>query len=61
MSGSEQSKPVSANELDRMTPDERATAVRDRLVTDPGDLPNGLRNRIFETARRLAGERTTTK
>ena len=61
MSGSEQNKPVGPNELDRMTPDERATAVRDRLVTNPEELPHGLRNRIFETARRLSGERTTAK
>ncbi len=50
-------KALTAEELDAMTPDQRAAALRERLVTDPNELPEEFRDRIFETARRLDTER----
>lgn len=48
---------LSAEELDAMTPHQRAAAVRERIVTNPDELPEELRRRVFETTRRLATER----
>ena len=48
---------LSAEELDAMTPDQRARAFRDRIVTDPEELPAEFRHRVFETAKRLGAER----
>lgn len=48
---------LSVEDLDAMTPDQRLAAFRERVVTDPAELPAEFRNRIYETARRLASER----
>lgn len=47
-------KVISAEELDRMSPDERARVVREHIVTDLDLLPKGFRQRVEATARRLA-------
>jgi hypothetical protein len=44
---------LTAAELDQMSPDQRAAALRERLVTDLDELPAGFRQRVEETARRL--------
>lgn len=49
-------KPLSAAELDVMTPDERAHALVERTVIDLDDLPPVFRARVEETGRRLAAE-----
>ena len=49
---------LSAEQLDAMTPDQRAAAFRDRIVTDPDDLPEEFRLRIYERAKRLGAEHT---
>jgi hypothetical protein len=49
-------KMLTAAELDPMSPDQRAAAVRERLVTDLDDLPDEFRRRVVETGRRLADE-----
>jgi len=49
--------PVTAGELDRMTPDERRDEFRRRIITDPSDLSDDLRAKIQATAERLATER----
>jgi hypothetical protein len=52
---------ISAEELDAMSPDERAQVVRDHIVTDLGQLPDGFRRRVETTAARLAEQiRPTT-
>lgn len=48
---------LSADDLDSMTPDERLAAFRQRIVTDPDEIPTEFRDRIYETGRRLARER----
>ena len=40
-----------------MTPDERAAAVADRVVTDLDELPAEFRQRVLDTGARLAAER----
>jgi hypothetical protein len=50
-------KILTAEELDAMTPDQRAMAFRDRIVTDPDELPEEFRDRVFETAKRLGAGR----
>lgn len=52
---------LSAEELDAMTPDQRARAFRDRIVTDPEEVPEDFRDRVFETAKRLGAERADQK
>ncbi len=52
---------LTAEELDAMTPDERAKAFRDRIVTDPEEVPTEFRDRVFETAKRLGAERADQK
>ena len=49
-------KPLTAAELDQMTPDQRAAAFRERLVTDLAELPADFRQQVEDTARRLAGD-----
>ena len=54
-------KVITAEELDGMTPDERAQVVRDHIVTDLDQLPDGFRRRVETTAARLAEQiRPTT-
>ena len=50
----EDDRALTAAELDQMSPDQRAAALRDRLVTDLDELPETFRQRVEETARRLA-------
>jgi hypothetical protein len=49
---------LSAEDLDAMTPNERVTAFRERLITNPDDLPEHIRRRVFETAREPAARRS---
>ena len=44
----------SAENLDAMTPDKRLAAFRERIITNPDDLPAEFFERIYETGRRLA-------
>lgn len=54
-------KVVTAEELDQMSPDERAQIVRDHIVTELDQLPDGFRRRVETTAARLAEQiRPTT-
>jgi hypothetical protein len=48
---------ITADELDAMSPDERARVVREHIVTDLDDLPDGVRRRIETTAGRLSEQR----
>lgn len=57
----EKHQTLSAEELDAMTPDQRAKAFRERIVTDPAELPREFRDRVFETAKRLGAERADQK
>lgn len=45
---------ITAEELDAMSPDERARVVREHIVTDLGQLPEDFRQRVESTAGRLA-------
>ena len=45
---------ITAAELDEMSPDERAQVVREHIVTDLEELPEGFRRRVEKTAARLA-------
>ena len=54
-------KLLTAPELDGMSPDERAAAVNDRVVTDLDQLPSEFRDRVVATGRRLAVARTQTE
>lgn len=45
---------VTAEQMDTMTPDERATVVRDRIVTDLDELPPEVRARLEEAGRQVA-------
>lgn len=47
-------KVITAEELDAMSPDERARVVREHIVTDLDQLPDGFRRRVETTAARLA-------
>lgn len=53
---SSQPKPLSAAELDEMTPDERAVAVNTSVVADLSELPDRFRERVERTGERLAEE-----
>ena len=48
---------ITAAALDAMSPDERAAAVRDHIVTDLDELPAEFRQRVVATGERLARER----
>lgn len=60
MAPSETPKPLTAAELDDMSPNERAHALRERIVTDLDALPAEFRARIEQTARDLGSETTGT-
>lgn len=49
-------KILSAEELDAMTPDQRAAAFDERIVHDLDELPEEFRTRIMERGRRLGEE-----
>jgi hypothetical protein len=44
---------IGVEELERMSPDERLEALRDRVVTDLDDLPDDFRRRVIATAQSL--------
>ena len=48
---------VTAAEMDRMTPQERADAVDASEVRTWDEMPETLKARVFETARRLGNKR----
>lgn len=48
---------ITAEELDAMSPDERARVVREHVVTDLDELPEDFRRRVETTAGRLARQR----
>jgi hypothetical protein len=48
---------LTAPELDAMTPDQRAAAVGERIVTNLDELPAEFRQRVLDTGARLAAER----
>jgi hypothetical protein len=37
-----------------MTPNQRVAAFRERLITNPDDLPDRVRRRVFDIAHELA-------
>lgn len=47
---------LTAKQLDEMSPDERAQAFRDRIVTDPELLPADFREKIYRRARNLGNQ-----
>lgn len=49
-------KVLTAEELDAMTPDQRAAAFDERIVRDLEDLPDAFRVRVIATGQRLAAE-----
>lgn len=51
---------ITAEELDAMSPDERARVVREHVVTDLDQLPDDFRRRVETTAARLAEQRRPT-
>ncbi|MCA1697253.1 MAG: hypothetical protein LC749_22465 [Actinobacteria bacterium] len=50
---------ITAAQLDAMSPDERARVVREHIVTDLDELPEGFRRRVETTAARLAEQLRT--
>lgn len=52
---------VTAAELDAMSPDERAAAVSERIVTNLDELSPEFRKRVLATGRRLAAERSQAR
>ena len=48
---------LTAPELDAMTPDQRAAAVGERIVTNLDELPAEFRQRVVDTGARLGAER----
>ena len=48
---------ITAEVLHDMSPDERAAAVREHIVTDLDELPADFRQRVVATAERLARQR----
>lgn len=57
MAVSDDRRLLSAPDLDAMTPDQRAAAVTERIVTDLNELPAEYRQRVLDTGARLAAER----
>jgi len=51
---------VTAEQMDTMTPDERADAVRERIITDLDELPPEVRARFEEASRQVARDLGTT-
>ncbi len=50
---------LTADDLDEMTPNERAAAFDERIVDDLSALPFEFVGRVMETGRRLADEMRT--
>jgi hypothetical protein len=53
-------KLITAEELEAMSPDERATLINERIVTDIDELPLEFHTRVIATGQRLAAERDQT-
>ena len=53
-------KLLTAPDLDAMSPDQRAAALSERVVSDLASLPDEFRQRVLETGIRLAAERRST-
>jgi hypothetical protein len=53
----EQRKIITAAEMDKMTPRERADAVDSSIVRSWDDVPEPFRTEVQETARRLGQQR----
>ena len=53
----EQLPKLSAEELEAMTPDERAAAIRERQLQSLDQLDPAFRDRVEETGRKLLEER----
>jgi hypothetical protein len=51
---------ITAAELDEMTPDQRAAAFNDRIITDLDELPDDFRKKVIDTAHRLAASSTNS-
>lgn len=51
---------LAASDLDAMSPDERAAALAERVVTDLDVLPDEFRQRVLDTGSRLAAERRSS-
>jgi hypothetical protein len=47
---------ITAAELDEMTPDQRAAAFNDRIITDLDELPDDFRKKVIDTAHRLTAQ-----
>lgn len=47
---------LTAAELDELSPSERAQAVREGVVEDLDQIPEGFRRRVEATARRLSAD-----
>ena len=47
---------ITAEELEAMSPDERAAVVNERIVTDLDELPTEFRAQVVATGQRLAAE-----
>lgn len=47
---------ITAAELDKMTPDQRAAVFAERTVTNLDDVPEAFRQTIISTAERLSAE-----
>ncbi|GMU79686.1 MAG: hypothetical protein AMXMBFR46_24760 [Acidimicrobiia bacterium] len=50
-------KLITAEELEAMSPDERAAVINERIVTDIDELPPEFRAQVVATAKRLAAAR----
>lgn len=47
---------VTAEQLDKMTPNERAALLRSRTITDLSELPPEFRERVLAKGQRIAEE-----
>jgi hypothetical protein len=54
---SDERRLLTTEDLDAMSPDQRAAAVSERIVTDLDALPAEFRQRVVDTGARLAAER----
>ncbi len=50
-------KPLTASEMDAMTPDQRAAAVTAGIITDLAKVPAEFRRRVLDTGQRIADQR----
>jgi hypothetical protein len=52
-------EPLTAEDLDAMTPNERAAAFEERIVRDVDELPPSFLNKVMATGRRIADQLRT--